>query len=399
MMSRVVCVVGCCVGTALGTPSFTPLGTLDPTAGGPLLSQSAGISGDGTVVVGTSVFGTGTRGFRWSGGVMAALAPLPGDVSSVCYGVSRDGTTSVGSSNLDALTKGAVRWIGVTVEDLAAGPGAFATAASSNGSIVFGARDYIAWRWVGNGVDDLGDLPSATLDAFTGGCSDDGAVLVGSGSYDDLAGGFEDGFQAFAWKNSAFTVLPDIVGGVVDADAVACSANGSIVVGNGSPGTSLYTRATRWTVTGAVASTPQDLGELAGGLDLSKALAVSADGSVVVGYSATVDTAGGPSVLRAFIWDAGNGMRRLDSVFASLGGVLPAGWRLERATAISSDGQTIAGTGRNAQEKTEGFVMSLSGGTLPCGADLDDGSGTGTRDGAVTIEDLLFFLSHYEHGC
>ena len=32
-------------------------------------------------------------------------------------------------------------------------------------------------------------------------------------------------------------------------------------------------------------------------------------------------------------------------------------------------------------------------------ADLDDGSGTGTRDGAVTIEDLLFFLTHYDAGC
>ena len=32
-------------------------------------------------------------------------------------------------------------------------------------------------------------------------------------------------------------------------------------------------------------------------------------------------------------------------------------------------------------------------------ADLDDGSGTGTRDQAVTIDDLLFFLAHYEGGC
>lgn len=32
-------------------------------------------------------------------------------------------------------------------------------------------------------------------------------------------------------------------------------------------------------------------------------------------------------------------------------------------------------------------------------ADLDNGSGTGTRDQAVTIEDLLFFLAHFEVGC
>ena len=34
-----------------------------------------------------------------------------------------------------------------------------------------------------------------------------------------------------------------------------------------------------------------------------------------------------------------------------------------------------------------------------CPADLDDGSGTGLPDGAVTIDDLLFFLAHYEGGC
>ncbi len=32
-------------------------------------------------------------------------------------------------------------------------------------------------------------------------------------------------------------------------------------------------------------------------------------------------------------------------------------------------------------------------------ADLDDGGGAGTHDGAVTIDDLLYFLGHYEGGC
>ena len=32
-------------------------------------------------------------------------------------------------------------------------------------------------------------------------------------------------------------------------------------------------------------------------------------------------------------------------------------------------------------------------------ADLDDGSGAGTPDGGVDINDLLFFLAHYEAGC
>jgi hypothetical protein len=32
-------------------------------------------------------------------------------------------------------------------------------------------------------------------------------------------------------------------------------------------------------------------------------------------------------------------------------------------------------------------------------ADLDNGSGSGTQDAAVTIEDLLFFLARFEAGC
>ncbi len=43
------------------------------------------------------------------------------------------------------------------------------------------------------------------------------------------------------------------------------------------------------------------------------------------------------------------------------------------------------------------FLAQYEAGSLP--ADLDDGSGTGAHDGAVTIDDLLFFLLHYEGGC
>jgi hypothetical protein len=33
------------------------------------------------------------------------------------------------------------------------------------------------------------------------------------------------------------------------------------------------------------------------------------------------------------------------------------------------------------------------------GVDLDNGTGTGVSDGAVTIDDLLFFLMRFEAGC
>lgn len=44
------------------------------------------------------------------------------------------------------------------------------------------------------------------------------------------------------------------------------------------------------------------------------------------------------------------------------------------------------------------FLAAFEAGTA-AGADLDNGSGTGTPDGGVDINDLLFFLSHFEAGC
>jgi hypothetical protein len=43
------------------------------------------------------------------------------------------------------------------------------------------------------------------------------------------------------------------------------------------------------------------------------------------------------------------------------------------------------------------FLDQFEAGRLP--ADLDNGSGTGTRDGGVDINDLLFFLERFRAGC
>ncbi|MGD9790468.1 MAG: GC-type dockerin domain-anchored protein [Phycisphaerales bacterium] len=44
------------------------------------------------------------------------------------------------------------------------------------------------------------------------------------------------------------------------------------------------------------------------------------------------------------------------------------------------------------------YFLSLYNSGNACG-DLDDGSGTGTPDGGVTIDDLLFFIARYNAGC
>jgi hypothetical protein len=154
----------------------------------------------------------------------------------------------------------------------------------------------------------------------------------------------------------------------------------SVASGNG-------TEAFRWTqATGLVG-----LGDLPGGALQSFAYAVSCDGAVIVGRG-SIPGSCGPfgcgSIGRAIIWDATNGLRDLQALLESYG--LPlSGWSLTEAKAISRDGLTIAGTGLNPLGQTEGWVATLP---TPCVADFDNGTGTGTRDGAITIEDLLYYI-------
>lgn len=62
---------------------------------------------------------------------------------------------------------------------------------------------------------------------------------------------------------------------------------------------------------------------------------------------------------------------------------------LSRFSLMSGDGSIIR----------IGGVELLAPDSPPCPANLDDGSGTGTLDGGVDINDLLYFLLHFEEGC
>ncbi len=67
------------------------------------------------------------------------------------------------------------------------------------------------------------------------------------------------------------------------------------------------------------------------------------------------------------------------------------GWTSFSITATDSSG--LASTG------TAVVFVEADNTPDPCVADVDDGSGTGTPDGGVTIDDLLYFLQRFESGC
>jgi probable HAF family extracellular repeat protein len=251
--------------------------------------------------------------FRWTQATgMVGLGDLPGSVfSSQAHEVSADGFVVVGSSR------------------------------SANVSNPFSE----AFRWTqATGMVGLGTLPSSWFQYSSAvGVSADGSVVVGGSSSANAD-------EAFRWTQATGMVgLSDLLGGGFGSDASGVSADGSIVVGwsrstNGS-------EAFRWTQETEMVG----LGDLPGGLFSSYATGVSADGSVVVGSGDSANDA------EAFIWNSTQGMRSLQQVLTNDYGLDLTGWTLRIARAISADGLTVVGEGRNPSGNTEAWIASLDG--------------------------------------
>jgi probable HAF family extracellular repeat protein len=120
-----------------------------------------------------------------------------------------------------------------------------------------------------------------------------------------------------------FQGLGDLPGGSFSSTATAISADGSVVVGYSYSGSGY--QAFRWTSSGGMVG----LGNLAGGSE-SLAYGVSADGSVIVGR-------GDSQALR---WTSGSGMVGL--------GDLAGGAFNSAAYGVSADGSVVVGGSRSA---------------------------------------------------
>ncbi len=134
-------------------------------------------------------------------------------------------------------------------------------------------------------------------------------------------------------------------------EALAISADGVWVVGSCS--TSAGRRAFRWNRIGVSARStdmvPEDLGVLPGYAE-SVAYGVSADGRVVVGACYNGYSAG-----QAFVWREGNGMRPVDG--------MPGDAAISEALAVSEDGSTVVGWYQD-DEDVLGFQWAESYGLI-----------------------------------
>jgi probable HAF family extracellular repeat protein len=305
-------------------PVLTPASPLDANA----LSMSA----DGSVVVGTQIFGAYV--FRWTrAGGVEILGPAFGQAS-----VSRDGSTIVADVRIAGQGQAAIWQGGTEWQSLGGYPGSGgcpdlsgAYAVADGGAVVVGLGwddcDATAFRW----EESTGMLSLGSLDGNASRANDlsaDGAIIVG---WDDDNTGARRGAR---WVNGVESLLtaPD---GIFVGGAEAVSADGKVIVGGNAGNDFVRNRAYRWTEEHG----GEIIGMLPGDSDLAAAyaFAVNDDGSVVVGAS-------GDDRREAFVWTRTTGMFRLQDYLIELGVELDD-WTLDTALAISSDGTVIAGWG------------------------------------------------------
>ncbi len=167
-----------------------------------------------------------------------------------------------------------------------------------------------------------------------------------------LAGWATNPIEAVRWENGSALRLGHLPGGGFPSYAFGVSADGSVVVGYSYHGNPAGDEAFIWS-----GGSLQGLGQLPGGnFDHSRAYNVSDDGTVVVGQSLSA------SGYEAFRWEAGS-MQGL--------GDLPGGAFHSRAEAVSQDGSVIVGQSSVASGSE---AVRWSGGTISGLGDLPGGS-------------------------
>lgn len=315
--------------------SFTPLGFLSESDQN---SEAWGVSGDGSVVVGTSY----TKAFRWTANDgMQALGSLPGGGGeSYGWDVSSDGQVIVGIS-ASSIGQQPFRWTAtVGLEGLGQVDSTFpqtgAYGISGDGGTVVGyggsnpSNSFHAFRWTSE--TGIQDINGNNWSSFATDASHDGSVIVGSFQSTSSAA-----TEAFRWTASAGLVaLFD--GEAVEGAARAISADGEVIVGNARPAVGAPQSGFRWTV-GTGLTWFETLPPLQAGYPAStQVLDTCADGSVAVGQIQRY-----PLSERAAVWTAPDNPQLLFDYLIANGATGLNGWTLMTATAISADCGTVIG--------------------------------------------------------
>lgn len=283
------------------------------------------------------------------------VGDLPGGaIDSIAEAASADGEIVVGGSNSGAGPE-AFRWTragGIQgLGDLSGGIfSSHASGISSNGGVIVGtgvnsSDDSRAFRWTASGgMTALGaffcNLCPAI--AFGNAVSADGLVVVGEGTQQTFLEGVSVDAARWSGGGTAISNLGHLSGGGDASEASAASANGAVIVGSSDSSTGV--RAFRRASSGGLIALP----DIAGALVNAAATDVSADGLVIVGFANT--SPAHTSQREAVRWEA-PGYAPL--LLGALPGVTAPG---SRATAVSPDGTRIVGSANDASGSDTAFL-------------------------------------------
>jgi len=215
----------------------------------------------------------------------------------------------------------------------------------------------------------LGDLPGGSDFSIAYAVSEDGSFVVGYSSSKNPVGNTRN--EAFRWTESGGIVGLGYIGGIqLSSEAYGVSADGSVVVGwslSGDP--TVKEQAFRWENDVMI-----PLGFLSSDNSAeSYARGVSADGSVVVGYSRS-EAFG--NLDEAFIWTESEGMVGL--------GDLPGGSATSKAHDVTPDGLIVVGVS-NGTSGVELFRWTSAGDMEGLGSLSGGGFLSVSADGSVIV--------------
>ena len=310
---------------------FVSLGGL----GGDSYAATGGVSGDGSTIVGGAedTAADGWRAFRWTQETgMQSLGVLNGGTFSMANGVASDGSVIVGYAGDGAAGDAfrAFRWTQtggmVSLGVLNGGRFSYAKAVSADGSVVVGyAEDGVAtsqykeraFRWTEDGgMANLGGLNGGNY-SYAFGVSADGKVVVGYAEDGSAPYGLSN--RAFRWTQDGGMASLGVLNGGSESNAYGISADGNVVVGSAENGPHGTNRAFRWTAATGMQTVEDWL--RANGVTIPsditwKALAVNADGNVVVGELQRYINVFGTAFI-ARVDDGGSGLLALDDALAA----------------------------------------------------------------------------------
>jgi uncharacterized membrane protein len=330
--------------------------------------------------------GAGSSGSAGGPGAAAGSGGSAGTGASAGRGGAAAG--SVGTGGAAVGTGGAAAGSGAFAGTAAGGRGPLGAqtipdlepvAISASGLVVAGIQNLRAVRWTATtGVLALPIAGSGVIASTVTAMDREGMVFVGSLRQMSKS-------QAAVWAGTV-QALPFARGGDDSSTAVACSGDGNVVVGtseNLSGVAGLRQQAFIWWAGsgGGAAPVPLMAGDAA-----SEALAISQDGTTVVGFS--YDGTTSPPRRRAFWWRQGVAVAEIAPP-PGVGSMIPRALSADGTVVV---GDAIFGTAGDPTSTSRAFRWTSAGGSelAPVESNRDQSRAVGVSNDGSTITCLAF---------